>query len=375
MLFFAEKKGLAFSFQRLTPLPRGVYADDKRLRQVLLNLLGNAVKFTEQGKVVLRVSVVDEAISQDTSRIRFEVEDTGIGIQASQLEKVFMPFEQAREKSSDTEGTGLGLAISQQLVEMMGGNLRVKSEVGRGSTFWFEIDLQHAQGEVQADHVDLRLITGYKGERVKVLVVDDKPHNRTFLVSLLTPLGFKLFEATNGVEAVTQTQMLHPDVILMDLVMPMKNGFEAAAQIRQDSAMNDVVIIALSASVFSEHRRRSMTAGCDVFIPKPINTEELLKQMQTHLGLEWIYKDSHDAKSDWDDKVVKQPLIPPPLAEIQILFDLAMKGDMVGLESQAAHIEQMGEQYRPFAGKLRQLAKDFEDEQILVLVETYMEAH
>jgi len=370
----AEKEGLAFSFQRLTPMPRGIRADDKRLRQVLINLLGNAVKFTDQGKVILRVSVVDGAGDENISRVRFEVEDTGIGIQAGQLEKVFLPFEQVGEKNSDTEGTGLGLAISQQLVEMMGGKLHVKSEIDQGSTFWFEIDLKQAQGEVQEDHVDLRLIADYKGERVKVLVVDDKPHNCTFLVSLLKPLGFNVFEAINGAEAVAQAHDLHPDVILMDLVMPVKNGFEATQEIRQNPAMNDVVIIALSASVFNEHRRRSMTAGCDVFIPKPINTEELLKQIQIRLGLEWIYKDSDDTGDDWGEKLAEQPVVPPPLEEIQVLYDLAMKGDMVGLESRAAHLGQMGDEFRPFAGKLRQLAKDFEDEQILTMIESYMEA-
>jgi len=369
----AEREGLGFLFERLTPLPRGVRADDKRLRQVLINLLGNAVKFTDQGKVVLRVGVVDGGDGKDTSRVRFEVEDTGIGIQADQLEKVFMPFEQVGEKSFDTEGTGLGLAISRQLVEMMGGKLRLKSEVDQGSTFWFEIDLKQAQSEVQADHVNPRMIVDYKGKRVTVLVVDDKPHNRTFLVSLLKPLGFNVFEAANGAEAVAQAQELYPDVILLDLVMPVKNGFEAAQEIRQNPAMNDVVIFALSASVFNEHRRRSMTAGCDLFIPKPINTEELLKQLQAHLGLEWIYRDTGDTGHDQDGKSAEQPLVPPPREEIQILFDLAMKGDMVGLESRAAHLEQMGEEYQPFANKLRQLAKDFEDEQILSLVESFME--
>lgn len=369
----AEREGLDFLFQRLTPLPHGVRADDKRLRQVLTNLLGNAVKFTDQGKVVLRVGVVDGGDGQGTARVRFEVEDTGIGIQADQLEKVFMPFEQVGERSFDTEGTGLGLAISCQLVEMMGGKLHVKSEVGRGSTFWFEIDLKQAQSEVQADHIDPRLIADYKGERVKVLVVDDKPHDRTFLVSLLRPLGFKVFEAANGAEAVAQARDLHPDVILLDLVMPGKDDFETAQEIRQNPAMNDVVIIALSASVFNEHRRRSMAAGCDLFIPKPVNTEELLKQLQTHLGLQWIYQDADDTQHDGDKKFAKQPLAPPPPEEIQILFDLAMKGDMAGLENRAAHLEQMGEENRPFANQLRQLAKNFEDEQILTLVESYME--
>lgn len=369
----AEEHGLAFSFKKLTPLPHGVRADDKRLRQVLINLLGNAGKFTDQGKVVLRVGVVGEA-NKEMFRVRFEVEDTGIGLPADQLEKIFLPFEQVGEKNSDTEGTGLGLAISKQLVEMMGGKLHVKSGVGQGSTFWFEIDLKQAEGEVQEDHIDLRLIEDYKGKRVKVLVVDDKPHNRTFLVTLLKPLGFTVFEAANGREAVMQAQDIHPDAILMDLVMPVKNGFEATQEIRQDLAMDDVVIIALSASVFNEHRRRSMTAGCDLFIPKPIDTEELLKQIQTRLGLEWIYRNEDDTGGDWDEELVQQPMVAPPLEEIQVLFDLAMKGDMVGLECRTHHLERMGENYRSFADKLRRLAKDFEDEQILTMIEAYMEA-
>jgi PleD family two-component response regulator len=159
----------------------------------------------------------------------------------------------------------------------------------------------------------------------------------------------------------------------MDLVMPQKNGFEAAQQIRQNPAMNDVLIIALSASVFYEHRHRSMAAGCDLFIPKPIDTGELLKQMQNHLGLAWIYREGDLAGHDPDQEAAEQPLIPPPDEEIRILFDLAMKGDMVGLENRAAQIEQMGKKYRPFVRKLRQLVKDFEDEQILAMIQAYVE--
>ncbi len=368
----AEKKELAFLLEKLTPLPSGVRADDKRLRQVLLNLLSNAVKFTERGRVTLRVGVTVEHKHSPT--LRFEVEDTGVGISPDQITKAFTPFEQVAAKSSDVEGTGLGLTISRQLVEMMGGQLQLKSWVGRGSTFWFEIPLKMARGDVQEDRVDARLIAGYQGPRQKVLIVDDKAHNRAFLVDLLAPLGFQVAEAADGGAGVAQARKLRPNVILMDPVMPEKDGFTAVREIRQHPALKNVLIIALSASVFDEHRQQSIEAGCNTFLPKPVDTQQLLQQLRAHLDLEWIYQEVENTAAA-PDKPAPAQVTPPPPDEIEILFDLAMKGSMAELEDRAAHLEQLGAPFQPFADKLRNLARNFEDEQILSLVESFRKAN
>ncbi len=191
----AELKNLSFTFKSDSDLPVGVIADETRLRQVLLNLLGNAVKFTNTGQVVFRVSLY--GLKECSATIHFEVEDTGPGIASDKLKKIFIPFEQTGEMTNQ-EGTGLGLAISRQLVHMMGGEIFVKSEVGHGSTFWFDLDLPLATVEPSRKPMK-RIVTGYKGSRRKVLVVDDRQTNRSVLVDWLTPLGFEAAEAENGI--------------------------------------------------------------------------------------------------------------------------------------------------------------------------------
>jgi signal transduction histidine kinase/DNA-binding NarL/FixJ family response regulator len=407
----AEQKDLSFTYEALTPLPPGVRADEPRLRQVLLNLLGNAIKFTDTGGVTFRVSVASdqlsvisdqlsvvgnnvaekqgsrdakaqEKIQNPKSKIQnlkfhFEVVDTGSGIAPEQMEKIFSPFEQIGNIYHRAEGTGLGLAISQQLVQLMGSTLYVKSELGQGSAFWFEVELPVVEVEVGKSRPATRNIIGYKGPLRKVLVADDKAHNRSMLLNILEPLGFEVIEAEDGQEGVTKAQASQPDMILMDLVMPVKTGTEAIQEIRRLSSLSSVVIVATSASVFNEDQQQSMLAGYDAFLAKPVNKKKLLKLLETHLELEWIYKESADeaAKTAAGDQAeAEESLVPPPPEEMDILYDLAMRGNMRRLRERADYLEQLDKKFIPFACKLRQLARNFEDEQILALVEQYMEA-
>ncbi|MBU0510817.1 MAG: response regulator, partial [Chloroflexi bacterium] len=238
----AEAKDLSLTYESVPSLPEVVLADETRLRQVLLNLLGNAVKFTDQGHVMLRVSVNDEIRMQNAEgdpaihpstfiTLHFEVEDTGIGIPPDQLERVFLPFEQAGETSKRVEGTGLGLAISRQIVQLMGGRLQVESKLGQGSAFWFDVTLPVIEAVAQKGATPLRAIVDYEGARRKVLVADDKAYNRQMLVDLLEPLGFEVSMAGDGQEAVDKALNWQPDAIVMDLVMPVKTGFDAAQEI------------------------------------------------------------------------------------------------------------------------------------------------
>jgi len=371
----AEERNVFFQFEAPKPLPIGVSVDEKRLRQVLINLLGNAVKFTHQGQVILRVTTLGSAQLKDDLNqqlIRFEVEDTGVGMTPEGLDKIFLAFEQVGDKKVQQTGTGLGLAISRRLVGLMDGELQVKSEKGKGSNFWFETMLPLVEVAAQTEEIS-KTVTGYQGKRRTLLVVDDKRENRLVMLSMLEPLGFEVIFAENGQEEVDKVQEILPDLILTDLVMPIKTGFEAVEEIRQIPSVKDIPIIAVSASVFVEDQNKSQVAGCDAFIPKPVDERKLLALLQTHLELTWIYdeEDTNDAESH--DHDAEKPMIAPPTNELETLYELAMLGSMRNIRDRALHLEELDDKYIPFAQQLQSLAKGFEDEKILDLIGQYLE--
>ncbi len=389
----ARAKNLSFSFEAIDPLPTGVQADETRLRQILLNLLGNAVKFTDKGQVTLRVGnkkyeVRSKGEKQQgdpllptprfASLLRFEVADTGPGILPDQLERIFQPFEQVGEVTRRREGTGLGLTVSRQLVELMGGELHVESplslpsgggnrERGPGSLFWFEVALPAMEVAVEPAQPSERVITGYTGPRCTVLVVDDIASNRAVLVNLLEPLGFEVFEAADGEQAIHLAREIRPNLILMDRWMPVLDGLEAMRQIRQNPELAEVPIIAVSASVSKEDQARSQEVGYDDFLPKPIHWPDLAAMLAEHLDLEWSYSEEKE------EGIQPSELAPPPQEELAILLDLARRGNIRAIRERVAHIETLGEQYVAFARRLHRLAQDFEEQEILALVEQYME--
>ncbi len=386
----AEQKGLVFVYQPfdfaqdrpVAHLPAIVCGDDKRLRQVLINLLGNAVKFTPQGRVTFKVGYAPDAQdSEDADRpryrkIRFQVEDTGIGIAPEQLEVIFQPFQKVEQY---TEGTGLGLTISQKLVQLMEGELKVKSRPGEGSVFWFEVDLPEVSDGVEVAQAEERPISGFKGKKLKILVVDDQQENRTVLATLLSISGFEVIEATDGRDGLEKALLFRPDVVLADLYMPVMDGFELTRRIRQSPLLEEVMIIAVSARAFEENHKDSVVAGCDVFIPKPLQVQVLLEQLQCHFGLEWTYEEyGGEAARGGEDSAPAppppaEPLVPPPPDEAAALFDLAMMGDIEAIRAQAARLEQLDAQYSPLAAELRRLARGFQINKICELLEPYLE--
>lgn len=372
----AEQKGLFLTQRALSPLPRIVRADEKRLRQVLINLLGNAVKFTERGQVTLQVGAL-QAFEPKTlypSRIRFQIEDTGIGMTSEQLQEIFLPFKQVGEHRRQTEGTGLGLTISRQLVQLMGSNIHAQSTPAKGSTFWFDLDILEVDQVAQFVSIDRTSIRGFNGDRRKVLVVDDKESNRLVLVNLLQPLGFEVVEAINGQDALQKACQLQPDVILMDLAMPIMNGFEATRQIRRQPNLQQVVIIATSASVFDMDQDQSRNVGCNDFLPKPIREAELLDQLGLYLNLEWIYEDAPSTLQDTTQFIKSDAqMIAPPVEEISALLDLARMGDLKAIADRIAKLEVLDSQYMPFAVHLRQLVKGFKRRQILEFIKQFTE--
>jgi PAS domain S-box-containing protein len=372
-------KGLAMNFERGDTIPPFLLADETRLRQILLNLLDNAIKYTEIGHVTLRIKSRDALEPPNPQpleprvQLRFEVEDSGIGISTEQFTRIFEPFEQVRKKVHNNEGTGLGLAISHQLVQVMGGDLRVESQVGRGSLFWFEIALPVSVLAEEMVRPSARAVKAYKGPRRKVLVVDDIQSNRDVLVGLLKPVGFEVIEASNGQQAVQLVKETHFDLILMDRRMPVMDGLEAVKQINRLPDRKPLTVIAVSASVSVKDQALSKEMGYDGFLPKPINWPKLAALIEESLKLEWIYEEPID-----DDLVEtgEEPVAKPaPSTEIEALFDLALRGDMRGILNRAKHIDKMGKEYGPFARTLRSLAERFEEKKILNLVKSYRENH
>ncbi len=370
----AKQKGLQFTYHPSSDLLTGVQGDERRLRQILINLLGNAVKFTNTGTVTLRTYTEQEEKREDELPVyllHFEVQDTGIGIKAEQIEDIFSPFHQVGLSHNKADGTGLGLAISQRLAEMMGGQLTVSSKPGQGSVFCLTVPLLAVEGWKEPLQMEEDpLIIGLEGPAVKTLVVDDKAENRAVLVEMLTPLGFEVIEAVNGKDALSKAAAWQPDVILMDLAMPGLDGFETTRQLRQMSALKETIIIAVSARVFDEDQQQSLAAGCNDFLAKPIQRNKLLKKLGTYLKLNWRYQQSHQKSAlTTDDETVELKKLPKEAAAA--LYELALRGDFEALKQQITQLEQIDEIYHPLLSKLRQLAAEYQIQKI----QTILEAH
>lgn len=292
----AEQKSISFIYQPTSELPIGISADEKRLRQVLINLLGNAIKFTEKGGVRFTVSFADqfsvnETNQKPTHRIRFQIIDTGIGMNQEQVAKIFLPFEQVGDIKKQSEGTGLGLAISQRIVQLMDSTIQVKSEIGQGSTFWIDLDLPESVDWMQSTRVMAAgKIVGIATGKRRILIVDDKWENRSVVVNLLEEIGFEIVEATNGQEGLEKAMQFLPNLIITDLTMPVMDGFELTRRLRQQEEFQKLTIIVSSASVFESDQHKSLGIGADDFLPKPVHADDLLQKLQKYLQIEWVYE-------------------------------------------------------------------------------------
>lgn len=374
----AEKKGLLFTYEFPSSLAYNVEVDEKRLRQIIINLLSNAIRFTRVGGVTFRVIELARLEAEQTAKLRFVVEDTGVGLTGDAIQKIFDPFEQVGDKQHQRVGTGLGLTISQNLAQMMGSQIQVESEPGQGSKFWLDIILPTTPRQPEPEQQAARKINGYKGQQRTIMVVDDELYNRTLIGDLLTPLGFEVIEAVSGQEALTKNDILRPDFILMDLRMTEMSGLETIKLIRQShgngvnptSSPHDVVIIAASASAFDKDREESRIAGSDGFLAKPIKPDELLELLEVHLNIEWIYDGAGDVSRE--SGVAETFVIPPP-DEMQILLDLANRGKLRRILDRANHLRAINHDYKPFANRLTLLAQNFEERAIIELIKKYVD--
>jgi signal transduction histidine kinase/CheY-like chemotaxis protein len=379
----AEEKGISFIYDREGEFPTGIEADEKRLRQVLINLLSNAIKFTEEGEVTLLVKAQSssESSANNSKLISFSVTDSGVGISDEDLNKIFSPFEQVGSVKKQAEGTGLGLAISNQIVSLMGGSLQVTSQLGVGSTFSFEVAIPETTTWVETSTIVSKgKIIGYKNRdrKVKVLVVDDRWENRSVVVNLLEPLGFELIEAENGREGLDKVLQELPEVIITDISMPVMDGYELLEKLRQSPNGKDIVAIVSSASVFESDFSKSIDAGANDFLPKPLQAHLLLASLQKHLQLTWTYESKPQAvESSTSSKTTAiginaDEIVPPPAEDLELLFDLSRKGLINNILEELERIEGMDGKFILFNNQIRQFARSFQIKKIRTFIEQYL---
>jgi CHASE2 domain-containing sensor protein/nitrogen-specific signal transduction histidine kinase/DNA-binding NarL/FixJ family response regulator len=371
----ALQKDISFVYQPDIQLPQGINADEKRLRQVLINLLGNAIKFTENGGVTFTIKILKAG--ENINRIRFQVEDTGVGMTPEQVTKIFLPFEQVGDKNKQAEGTGLGLAISCRIAELMGSEIQVESTFGSGSRFWLDLDLKVVSNWSQTSiRKQKKKIIGIQNKQPKILIVDDKPENRSIICNLLQSIGFKCLESSNGQEGLDTAIKIQPDMVITDLVMPIMDGFEMIKNLRDLPQLNKVPIIVSSGNVFESDKAKSLAVGGNEFLPKPVDMDELLKYLQNYLQLDWVYaEDSQrviDAETKKSQRHDSQLIVAPPITELDKLLDLAMRGNVKGIQTVLNEVEalDMDGKFAEFITHIRQLSDNFQIKQIRELIKS-----
>ncbi len=374
-----REKSLALAFEFGADVPQYIRTDQSKLRQILINLLGNAVKFTNDGGITLRVSNrgVVKAAQANSFLLHFEVSDTGVGISSEEQEQIFDAFFQSDRRQSCQEGTGLGLSISQRFADMMGSGLKVQSEAGKGTIFSFDVRVEYAQDTKTLSSQFKRRVIGLEaGQPVfRLLVVEDDANSRNLMVELLRSVGFEVAEAVNGREAIEIWEKWHPHLIWMDMRMPVMNGYDAIAAIkskmRQSASRTDTKIIALTASAFEENRTKVMKHGATDFVRKPFRESDIFQMMERHLDVRYRYgeKDNsldtkrigvnpdHRHLTDSIDNLPHNIL--STLKEAVELSDSAMIDEV---------IEKIRKEDTSLAGTLSKLAGNFDYDRILDLI-------
>jgi signal transduction histidine kinase/CheY-like chemotaxis protein len=343
--FFSEQahnKQIRFSFENCTTVPRHVILDHIKLRQVYINLIGNALKFTDKGSVTVRTRF--ERSDGRSGTLISQIEDTGPGIPAHEMEQLFKPFEQTSSGRKKSSGTGLGLMLSRELAVLMGGDVTVSSECGKGSVFTLRVQLETGAAGAGSDN-PMKKVSGLaEGQKVyRVLVVDDKEENLMMAVGLLKLAGFETIRASNGREAIDQVEALEPDLILMDIRMPVMDGYEAIRHIKMMDRGRDIPIIALTAGEYNDEIQKLASAGIQGFITKPFRESDLFGTISTVLGVTYTYSDRSDAGNrrygDTDQELIMREMCNFPGSLVRQMQEAVAVADLdllIGLVSSAA---------------------------------------
>ncbi|MEQ8959932.1 MAG: PAS domain-containing protein, partial [Coleofasciculus sp. C2-GNP5-27] len=371
----ARDKGLQLLFNYSSQVPQYVQTDAVKLRQVLINLLSNAFKFTQEGGISVRVSRSIDVGETPTANkpeeitLQFEIEDTGAGMAAEELESIFDAFMQSKTGKQHQEGTGLGLSISRKFVRLMGGDMTVASKVGQGTVFTFEIRVKLADAsQVPSQHPQRRIIALEPNQPCyRILIVDDQIDNRKLLIQLLNPLGFLLQEATNGKDAIAIWQSWQPHLIFMDMRMPIMDGYEATQRIKATTQGQATVIIAVTASTLDSQKAVILSMGCDGFIGKPFRDGEIFDAIHQHLGVNYVYEET--MASTPPSQTQAHSLTPDSLAVLpadwlEAFRQATILGD---IELMLSLIEEIRTSHESLANALAELTNQFELEELLTL--------
>lgn len=360
----AHQRGIGFFYEPLS-LPEGVQVDEKKLRQVLLNLLENAIKFTDVGHVSLKVHPIGDLL-------RFEVVDTGVGISPSDLKKIFSPFFQAVEKKNVAEGVGLGLTISQRFMEKMHSKIQVDSELTKGSAFRFDLNLPEVTlKKNRSYHKINQVIIGYKGRIRTILVADNQTKNRMELRNALVPLGFRIIEAVDGRSCLNNALEHQPDALLLGLRMIMIDGFEATRRIRENKLLSKLPIIGISSGAFEDTHSRSLQAGCSHFLTRSFDLDELLWFLHIYLDLEWIFQENEDFEPPLsDDDLTSQArrLRENFPDEAEKLTKLARLGNVKKIRIRLTQIEREDASLSRLTANLKRWIKGYRFEKMIQLL-------
>jgi signal transduction histidine kinase/CheY-like chemotaxis protein len=356
----ARDRGLQLLCERGEDLPRYVRADEGKLRQILINLLSNGVKFTEKGGVAARVK-------HAAGRLHFEIEDTGLGIAPEEQKTLFNAFVQTDTGKHMQAGTGLGLAITQQFVRLMGGEIEVKSAVDKGSVFRFDLPICPASAEeLPHSRQARRAVVLEPGQpEYRILVIEDQEENRQLMRQLLEPMGFAFKEAIDGKQGVDLWVEWKPHLIWMDMRMPVMDGYEATRRIKATPQGQKTKVLALTASAFEEDRQRVMEAGCDDFVRKPFREEEIFAMLEQHLGTRFLYEDEEEVTNLPETVQVGPSMLEElPATWRQALHQAASRADDGAINGL---LEQLGDGQTTVIHALEGMVRDFRFDEIMAL--------
>ena len=370
-----EAKQLTMQFGMAADVPRFVKTDERKLRQVLINLLGNALKFTERGGISVRVGY--EAADDLPATLHFVVEDTGEGIAAAEMNRLFQPFAQTASGLRRQEGTGLGLSITRQFVHLLGGRISVQSNVGEGTVVQFEIPITLAEQDEVREEASFQRVVGLAltetGEVpcYRVLVVDDRPENRDLMREWLTAVGFEVREAGNGREAIAQWETWNPHLIWMDLRMPILNGYEATQAIRARTDAPQPVIIALTASALEQDKAVFLRGGCNDFVRKPVREEVVLEKLAEHLGVRYEYESPAEQTTASTTHTLSTAELESGMATLPRELHHALWQAAVSINSDAAQhaIQQVGYYDAHLAHALTEMVENYRFDQLQRLLD------
>ncbi len=362
----ADAKGLRLLLEVDHDLPDNITTDEKSLRQVLVNLLGNAIKFTAQGEVRLRVHRRQRTLESDRmARVCFEVIDTGVGIPEDQLDSIFESFRQIDSPGFPREGTGLGLNISRSLIHLLGSELRVESGIGEGSMFWFEVDVPVSPDGSAFIPRERQHPAGYLGPTREILVVDDDPESLNLLSDFLGPIGFGIFKAESFEMANTLLKKRKFDLLLSDIRMPNFSGLDLVETIRKQPRHKTLFAIAITAMPLRPSNSDPRWKLFDVILPKPVDTAKLLRTIQTALSLEWKFGEP-ETESNSTQMVV------PEKEKITELLNAAAMGDLIALRELTKNLKDQDPSLGIFTEKVDRLAKTFQTDRICAFIESFL---